>query len=334
MIRIGLVLAAMVAGQAAAQSCDALRSCRTTCESADSREAFGKCMAQCRADAAQLCPAITDEDRLKGDSEEQPPPPPPPPPALEPPPPPPPSTPPPSTGSNPICCAAATLGSVGGLTAMRMRRAPIATRLFTASDFRIPDGFGAVAVLIFPNEAALDPARQQRVCRAFVAVLDDSTAVLAASPSREQMVTIWPVMQVTPALRLTEARRHDSTAVDAICPGAVAAYDYAQASDWSAKLPARARSGSRAGPFLVAWAPPSQAGDPRAPILTYDLSGFSTDNQLLDAFRIWKQEIEDDPQLWSGGWNLTRWRLTTRAMADRYGSEIGAAMKLIPWLGE
>ena len=187
-------------------------------------------------------------------------------------------------------------------------------------------------MLIFPNDSALDPARQRRVCRAFVAVLDESAAVAGVNPAREQMVTIWPVTEVSPPLRL-DAARHDSAAVDAICPVAVAKYDYAQASEWSSKLPERRISATARGHSLVAWAPPRQAGDPRAPILRYDLSRFSTDAELVEALRIWKRDIEDDPQLWTGGWNLTHWRLKTRALVDQYGAEIGAAMKLVPWLG-
>jgi hypothetical protein len=51
----------------------------------------------------------------------------------------------------------------------------IATRIFLAGNEPIPGQFGAIAVVIFPNGS--DPARLQQVCRAFVAVLDDSGEV-------------------------------------------------------------------------------------------------------------------------------------------------------------
>lgn len=297
---------ALLAAAANGQTCDASRSCRAACQEEADSARLAECLATCGNRDAQLCrPPAAGSAKMSGEA------------GL-------PVEPRPSRGF--------TLAP-GKPAAKRRSASPIATRLFAVSDFRIPDGFGAIAVLIFPNEAALDPARQRRVCRAFVAVLDDSTAVLAANPRREQMVTIWPVTQASPAFRLTEARRHDSAAIDAICPDAVASYDYSKAADWTAKLPSRVRPGRGFGPYLVAWAPPQQAGDPRVPVLTYDLSGFSEESQLLAAFRIWKHDIEDDPQLWAGGWNLTRWQLTTRAMVDRYGSQIGEAMKLVPWLG-
>ncbi|MBC7520038.1 MAG: hypothetical protein H7268_02930 [Sandarakinorhabdus sp.] len=212
--------------------------------------------------------------------------------------------------------------------------APVATRLFARSLGAIPGDFGAIAVILFPNDAALDQARMAQVCKAFVAVLGDATATAAVAPHRAQMVTVWPVMTDFPAARDDVAAGHGTAAVAALCPPATAQYDFITAERVRRRVPVAAQpaSGGR-GPFLVAGAPARRLGDPRSPMLTYDLSGVEGQARLTRAMKLWKEQIEERPQLWSDGWDPNLFRLEVSSTVDAVGAQIGSAMKLVPWLG-
>ena len=215
---------------------------------------------------------------------------------------------------------------------------PIGTRMFAPAILDLPAGFSAVGVLAFPRPPANDIERRRAlaICKAFITVLPDSAAASAQAPGRAQMVTLWPM-----------TTRTDPQAIDrglldgiperlrtAICARAVLSYGYIAADGWLAQLPRSARLDPAArGPVLIAWAPPASRGDPRAPVLIYDLSAYEQPATLVQAFSIWKKEIEDRPALWGNGWDLTRWRLEAAARLDRYGSGVLAALKLVPFLG-
>jgi hypothetical protein len=212
-------------------------------------------------------------------------------------------------------------------------RRPIGTRLFTAGDAKIPQGYGAIAIVVFPR-APLDDAdrdRAMRICRAYVGVLPDSAAVRAIDPNQPQMVTVWPRRDLSSYASVPSPS--DEAALVALCGKAVQNYYYEAAQTWLSHVPSRAKIGSdRRGPFLIAWAPPSDLGDPRNPILVFDLSDFDEQDAIGDAFTLWKERIEADPSLWEGGWDLTRWRLFTRAGLDHYGPKIMAAIELVPFM--
>jgi hypothetical protein len=75
-------------------------------------------------------------------------------------------------------------------------------------------------------------------------------------------------------------------------------------------------------------------GRANVPILTFDLSDFEQPATIRNAFGWWKQEIEGEPSLWENGWDLTRWKLKTQAMADSYAARILAAVKLVPFIND
>jgi hypothetical protein len=210
---------------------------------------------------------------------------------------------------------------------------PIGTRLFISADGKIPEGYGAIAIVVFPRAPvdADDRERAQFVCRAYVGALPDSARVRALDPNRPQMVTVWPRRDLfTYASVVTPASEADLTK---LCNDAVQNYYYEAAQTWLARVPTRAGlDASKRGPFLIAWAPPSGLDDPRNPILIFDLSDFDQEDVISEAFSMWKDEIEADPRLWENGWDLTRWRLYTRAGLDHYGPEILAAIQLVPFL--
>jgi hypothetical protein len=210
---------------------------------------------------------------------------------------------------------------------------PIATRLFTDGQFAVPEDFGSIAVLIFPGGAAQDTDRARQVCRAFVGQFPDAVAVARDYPHWQQMVTLWPVLRGSDALDPGNEDVHGAQADNAVCPAAVKDYNYVEAQRWLAKMP-RNVFGNGRGSFLIAWAPAHQAGEPNVEILSYDLSGFETPTALAAAMKIWAREIEGSPDAWARGWDLTRFRLAVSTGADHFGAQIGAAMKLVPWLGD
>jgi hypothetical protein len=246
------------------------------------------------------------------------PPPPPPPPVMMPPPPPrpAPSLPPPPTASIPP-------PAIGGGGSPPMA---IATRIFLAGNEPVPGQFGAVAVLIFPSGA--DPARMQNVCRAFVAVLDDSDEVSERLPNAAQMVTIWPVRPDSAVPRFGVVST--PAQADRLCAAAVANYDLLRVRVAMAGLPAAERlAPATRGPLLAAWAPGADFGRQHVSILRYDLSGIAGQQRLIGAMQVWKDKIERQPELWQSGWNTTKVRLWLSTQVDELGAQIGAAMKLV-----
>jgi hypothetical protein len=175
-------------------------------------------------------------------------------------------------------------------------------------------------------------ARYRAACAAYVTVLQDSAVASAYAPDRPQMVTLWPRDDIQTAMSVPTP----TSAADLarICVAAVDHYAYLAADGWLSQLP-RPVAFARAapGPFLVAWAPPRARGQANVPILRYDLSDFTAPSEFEDGFRLWKTEIEDDPSLWASGWNLTRWKLKTRALSDHYADRIFAGLKLVPFIG-
>jgi hypothetical protein len=210
---------------------------------------------------------------------------------------------------------------------------PIGTRLFITADAKIPEGYGAIAIVVFPR-APLGEADRQRallICRAYVSALPDSRAMYALDPSRRQMVTVWPRRDLLSYASVPAPTTEASLAK--LCDTAVQNYYYEAAQTWLARVPTRAGIDvSKRGPFLIAWAPPNGFNDPRNPILIFDLSDFDQQDVISEAFSVWKDRIEADPQLWENGWDMTRWRLFTRASLDHYGPEILAALQLVPFL--
>lgn len=210
----------------------------------------------------------------------------------------------------------------------------IATRLFVPPDYALPKGYGAVAVLVFiePPQDELTRLRYIQVCESYMSVLPDADAVYRERPQLAQMVTLWPREDIAAPLSF---KLKSFSQLGPACAAAVENYAYLAAGGWLAKLPRQARFGAdRRGPFLIAWAPPSAVGRANVPILTFDLSDFEQSGTIRTAFRWWRQEIEENPSLWENGWDLTRWKLNTQAMADNYATRILAAVKLVPFIND
>lgn len=215
-----------------------------------------------------------------------------------------------------------------------VHRPSLGTRFFVPAVAALPSGFGAVGVVAFPHPPvdAAERARDIAICRAYVTALPDSRDALAQAPDRPQMVTLWPRTDLATPLSVRAPVAADRAIT--LCETAIDNYAYVSADGWLADLPARVRlDPSARGPLLIAWAPAASRGDPRTPVLTFDLSSYDQLPTMVSAFGIWKREIESRPDLWKNGWDQTRWRLEAAARVDRYGAGILAALKLVPFLG-
>lgn len=211
---------------------------------------------------------------------------------------------------------------------------PVATRLFTSPSLQVPGNFGAIALLAIPASPGSDPearSRLIRICQAYVTSLPDSVQTTRVDSDAPQMVTVWPRTDV--ATVLSVGSPSTSAAALAVCNPAVDRYSYPAAALWLSRLPASSRfPPGRRGPFLLAWAPRSSLGVRGAPILTMDLSNFSSSADIATAMQLWRDKVENRPDQWRSGWNLTQWQLYAAQQLDSYGAQILAAIKMIPWL--
>jgi hypothetical protein len=203
--------------------------------------------------------------------------------------------------------------------------------LFVPKHFNDLQHYAAVALLAFPEApgSVEESKRYHRICEAYLTTLPDAVATGKESPDLRQMVTIWPRKDIVKARSVSGST---FAAAVAECNRAVDNYDYATATAWLARVPKRAGLDRLSrGPFLIAYAPPSTIGDARAALLAFDLSYLDEANDSQRAFRIWKDEIEEDPKLWEGGWNVERWKAWTASQLDKYGTIITSAISLVPW---
>jgi hypothetical protein len=154
------------------------------------------------------------------------------------------------------------------------------------------------------------------ICEAYIATLppvSESTA-----PIGEQMVTVWPVENPSLAGRLNA--QDDSAS---LCQEAVEYYDLSTAL--IALKEARTQEHkalSGEGPYLLAWAPSSQKGKIGSLVLIFDLSEATTTEHYLSYFQKWRDDIEQNPQLWRNGWSESGLTTVIRNWADKWGTMI------------
>ena len=133
---------------------------------------------------------------------------------------------------------------------------PLGSRLFVTDDSKIPEGYGAIAVLVLPHrpvdESEMD--RYLRFCRSYLAVLPDAARARATEPERPQMVTVWPRRDPT-CIIWRQIASTVAPVLDGLCITAVTNYAYESADGWVARIPAASMLEVNRGPFLIAWAP-------------------------------------------------------------------------------
>ncbi len=219
-----------------------------------------------------------------------------------------------------------------------------ASRLIAAQEQYTPESFRAYGVLAFRSIATDESwGRYLNICRGFIASIPESSELASGGiPLNEQMATVWPVDD--PGLG-DELRALPAGEQQSLCPEIVKSIDL-QASREAIRLgrvsssprmglsgvnedfkAARERFDSivqRRGPFLIAWSPAANIGQPETPILVADLSDVTTADNAIRVFQDWTGQIVANPELWghSSGWDLEKLRDTLRLWADRYGANV------------
>jgi hypothetical protein len=190
------------------------------------------------------------------------------------------------------------------------------TRNFFAPHDIPPLTFAAYGIVAFPQKSNSETLRRYiSICEAYVATLpavSESTA-----PLDKQMVTVWPLDNASLAARLNEQG-------EAVCKEAVEHYDLPTAL--IALREARTQEQkefSGRGPYLLAWAPSWSKGKRGAIVLIADLSSATTPQQYLSHFQKWRQDIEQNPEVWQRG-SFSEANLVTviRNWADKWGTVI------------
>jgi len=188
-----------------------------------------------------------------------------------------------------------------------------ASRLFAGRDGLPPEALAPYGILAF-RTLSTDADRQAylALCEAFFGTVSEADD--AAADIGRHMVTVWPI---------DDRRRPDliaglnaTRAQEGSCENTVEDYDIqiARGAIGDARQAGVDLSGR--GPFLLAWAPAGMKGHPDAVVLAADLGNVKTVADAKDVLRVWRENIERDPDLWQDGFSVE----AVRQIADRYGN--------------
>ncbi len=202
-----------------------------------------------------------------------------------------------------------------------------ASRAFSGPGQYPPNQFAAYAIVAFQALAtdANEMARYESICKGFLAAIPAAASLRKAGiPFSEQMVTIWPLVSASLAATLNTA----SATNNSNCQRIVASTNLLLSHDAIHKASKLSRNISfkGRGPYLIAWAPAKSFGKPDAAVLVLDLSNVTTNDGAVAVFQEWSDKIEQNPNLWKGGWNLNSLRITLRLWADRWGKDVLAIL--------
>jgi hypothetical protein len=140
----------------------------------------------------------------------------------------------------------------------------------------------------------------------------------SSAPVAEQMVTVWPIDNPNLAERLNS--QFESVSV---CQQAVEHYDLSTALIALKEARTQERKGLAGnGPYLLAWSPSSQKGKNGSIVLVADLSNATTAEQYLSYFQKWRNDIEQNPDLWKRGWSEDSLATVIRNWVDKWGAMI------------
>ncbi len=169
-----------------------------------------------------------------------------------------------------------------------------------------PAGYGAYGYLVFtarPDASSLP--LYQAACENYESSLQTVDQYSDVPPSH-LMVTFW-LLQNRPA--------------EASCDALIKSYDLAAAT----KIARRIGKLNVRGPILVAWRSPFDFGSTDAgDSLVVDMSSFSSPSDVSEAFRVWRDKISQDPEVWSHGFNLAIVRVALRSFLNTYGQQVVA----------
>lgn len=198
--------------------------------------------------------------------------------------------------------------------------APVfATRLFAQREDYPPANFAAYGIVAFATLATSgDKERYKSICEAYFSTLIDSGS--SDAEVERQMVTVWPIIDDHPDGLID--RLNTEVREDGMCEDAVKFYDLAIArvAIRHAKLAGIELSGP--GPFLLAWAPGEKKGRKDVAVLVADLGGVKSEADAREALRIWREDIEGDPEFWKNGFSVLKLRAKLRQLVNRYGNDL------------
>ena len=210
------------------------------------------------------------------------------------------------------------------LTELRFDAYP--TRVFAAAGQYRASEFAAYGIVAFTS--AVTESSHERyvaICKAYRASIRSSWELRREGvSSRSEMVTVWPVREREHAYRLNS----DLDGHEEKCDMVVRWIDMSASEKAIRK--AREQTGATlrgAGPYLLAWSPSMKLFEPRARVLVLDLSDVGETGQAERMFRLWKEEIMEEPDVWGRFWNSERVRLKIMLFADRWGPGV------LRWLG-
>lgn len=207
-----------------------------------------------------------------------------------------------------------------------------ATRLFAGPDMIPPQDFAAYAILATRHSPrGSDRSRYEVICAAYLEVLEASDAPSVPTTDK-QLVTVWPVAEPgleTIGLADTPAER---------CAAAIDHYHLPSGR----QAIKEAERGSPAllqelsvldGPFLLAWNPSTDKGNPGVPLFRMDLSQVRTESQARAFFRLWRKGILENTDHWVDGWQDVGTRLRLKVYIENYSDQalsgLGQAGKLV-----
>jgi hypothetical protein len=215
-----------------------------------------------------------------------------------------------SSGSSP------NLGSQGRLL-IRASRAFAGPREYPPTQFA---AYGIVAFQSLPFDTD-ETNRYINICRGYLAAVPRAKNLLDQGiPLSKQMVTVWTLDNARLSGELNSTNQDPSL----MCRKAVSAIDIVSSRNaiLNARLTKPGKSFDGRGPYVIAWSPAQSFGKTNAAVLVLNLSNVSTSAQAAEIFRAWSNDIEANPQLWTGGWNNTSIRVILRLWADRWGSKV------------
>lgn len=194
------------------------------------------------------------------------------------------------------------------------------TRAFAGPTQYPPEEFAAYGILAFRSRVpSQGDTRHLMICEAYMAGLPHMTELFDLGvPTSEQMVTVWPINYDGKASKLNQA----DTITTEMCYDAVRNYGLVAALRAIKEAEFAGADLSDQGPFLLAWSPSNRKGRRDALVLTLNLSYVTTYRQASEMMQRWSREIEQNPELWSNGWNLERMRTAIQLWADAYGPQI------------
>jgi hypothetical protein len=187
-----------------------------------------------------------------------------------------------------------------------------------------PQEYAAYGILAFKNRASsFDRERHLMICEAFVSALPHTSEI--GLPKERQMITIWPIATDEAADAVGQLDRAS------VCGRAVDDYGLVQAQNALGLVEQYARVAGTwdpdgRGPFLLAYAPTESIPAPGAAALVVDLSGAEDYDDAVRWLDVWRQRIQDNPEMWQG--DLTaqskwdQWVGVLREFFDEHGAAV------------